>query len=147
MVRAAAPDMKCFTCALEAIPFGAAVCETNVPCESTVQLGIPSGQTERIIQVERHQTALCEIADHQKFISLPVLFQLRDKATPNGIVLKAGAVLLTPKIDIELEIPEEDIQKLPETFTGWYLYFRGAYFNDQKLILILDPEKLAENIR
>jgi chemotaxis signal transduction protein len=54
-------------------------------------------------------------------------------------------ILLTPKVDIDLEIPEENIRGLPASFSGWSKYFRGACFNDQGVILILDPQKLKED--
>ena len=117
-----------------------------------INLGIPAEQTERIIPVTRVQNAVHESENQEAFISLPVLFQQKDTAAPHGVVLKpsflpAGTgktVLLTPRIDIDLEIPEENIHRLPEAFAGQFRYFRGACFNSQNLILILNPEKLAE---
>jgi chemotaxis signal transduction protein len=85
------------------------------------------------------------------FISLPALFRLQESA-PNGVVLKNTSaskeasqktILLTPKIDIDLEIPDENIHRLPESFSGQFRYFRGVCFNDQNVIFILDPEKLT----
>jgi hypothetical protein len=115
-------------------------------------LGIPAEHTEKIISVERAQTAISETENGEVFISLPALFRLKENA-PNGIVLKTPdsieaaspkTVLLTPKIDIDLEIPEENIRGLPESFSGSFRYFRGACFNDQGVILILNPERLKE---
>jgi chemotaxis signal transduction protein len=109
-------------------------------------LGIPAEHTEKIISIERAQTAVFETENGEVFISLPALFQLKESA-PNGIILKAPepkTILLTPKIDIDLEIPEENIRGLPESFSGWARYFRGACFNDQNVILILDPGKIKE---
>jgi hypothetical protein len=56
-------------------------------------------------------------------------------------------VLLTPRIDIDLEIAEENIYRLPESFLGQFRYFSGACFNGQNVILILDPEKLKELVQ
>jgi hypothetical protein len=115
-------------------------------------VGIPAEQTEKIISVNRAQTAISESENGETFISLPALFRLNENA-PNGVVLKPAAsqeatapktILLTPKIDIDLEIPEENMGSLPESFSGWFRYFRGACFNDHNVILILDPEKLKE---
>jgi hypothetical protein len=101
------------------------------------------------------QSAVYESENGEMFISLPVLFRLKESAT-NGVVLKDTSVskeaapkiiLLTPKIDIDLEIPDENIHHLPESFSGQFRYFRGACFNDQNVILILDPEKLKEVFR
>jgi chemotaxis signal transduction protein len=109
-------------------------------------VGIPAEQTEKIISVSRTQTAVRETENGETFISLPALFRLNDSA-PHGVVLKnqtPKTVLLTPKIDIDLEIPEENMGSLPESFSGWSRYFRGACFNEHNMILILDPEKLKE---
>ncbi|MCL1927367.1 MAG: hypothetical protein FWG07_01050 [Treponema sp.] len=69
----------------------------------------------------------------------------------HGVVLKANdgtetpkTVLLTPRIDIDLEIPEEDIHSLPEAFVGFFRYFKGVYFTEDRIILILNIKKLME---
>ena len=120
-----------------------------------INLAIPAEQTERIIPVARVQTSVMESETQEVFISLPVLFRQKDAAAPHGLVLKtevkfsaAGfpgkTILLTPRIDIELEIPEENIHRLPEAFSGLFSCFKGACFagNSQNMTLILDPEKL-----
>jgi len=119
-----------------------------------VNLGIPAEQTERIIQATRVQDAICETENQEVFISLPVLLRQEGSAAPHGIVLKSKTgnsssvktVLLTPRIDVELEIPEENIHSLPEALGGLFRYFRGAYCTDQNMILILNPEKLIGGI-
>jgi hypothetical protein len=91
------------------------------------------------------------------FISLPALFRQKDTAAPHGLVLKPKApnsadakeasavktVLLTPKIDVEIDIPEDGIHTLPQALAGEFVYFRGAYCGEANIILILDPDKLA----
>jgi len=118
-----------------------------------INLGIPAQQTERIIQVTRIQDAVCETENQEVFISLPALLRQKDRSAPHGVVLKplvsqppntAKTTLLTPRIDAELEIPEENIHKLPKAMDGAYRHFRGAYCNDKNVILILAPEKLQE---
>ena len=114
-------------------------------------LGFPAKQTERIIQADRIQTNIYETSDRQTFISLPALLRQNDSFTVHGLVLKSpnAAVLLTPKIDIELDIPQERISRLPEIFNGVFSFFSGAFFSDAEesfgLILLLDPEKIMEN--
>ena len=134
-----------------------------------INLGIPAEQTERIIQVSRVQTSIYETGDHSSvpefpstggaFISLPALFRQED-AVFHGLVLKsirpltsdqtaddhAKTILLMPKIDIDMEIPEDAIHRLPEAFVGVFSFFTGAYFDGdgQSLILILNPQKLME---
>ena len=118
-----------------------------------INLGIPAERTERIIPVTRMQTTVFETDNDNReaFISLPMLFLQNDSVTPHGAVLKANdgtetpkTVLLTPRIDIDLEIPEEDIHGLPEAFVGFFRYFRGVYFTEDKIILILNIKKLME---
>jgi hypothetical protein len=130
--------LKYFICAL-----GEAPGRTN--------LGIPAEQTERIVSVTRIQNSICETENQEIFISLPALLRQKDKTAPHGIVLKPAAgqttktTLLTPKIDAELEIPEEDIRGLPKAMDKAYRHFRGAYCSDTNIILILDPVKLRED--
>ena len=129
--------MKYFICALDKI-----------------NLGIPAEQTERIIQVTRVQGAVYETENQEVFVSLPVLLRQKDSSAPHGVVLKSNTgessavktVLLTPRIDVELEIPEENIHSLPEALGGLFKYFRGAYCTDQNVILILNPQKLIESM-
>ena len=128
--------MKYFICALDRI-----------------FLAIPAQQTERVISVTRTQDTARETENQEVFISLPALLKQKDRTAPHGIVLKPlvsqppnapKTTLLTPKIDAEIEIPEEGIRSLPEVLGGSYRYFKGAYCADQKVILILAPEKLIE---
>jgi len=116
-------------------------------------LGIPSERTERIISVTRQQETVCETENGEVYISLPALLRQKDRTAPHGIVLKSGAggstpaataktILLTPKIDAELEIPEDAVRDLPKAMTGVYTHFRGAYCTDKNIILLLNPEKL-----
>ena len=118
----------------------------------TVLLGIPAEQTERIIPVTRLQAGIMESENQEVFISIPALFRLDDTAAPHGLVLKSGpaagkrpgkTILVTPRIDMDLEIPEESIHRLPETFGGQFPFLRGAFFTGQNMILILDPDKLV----
>jgi chemotaxis signal transduction protein len=115
-----------------------------------INLGISADRTERIIPVTRIQRTVCETENQEVFISLPVLLRQKDSSAPHGIVLKSNngessavkTVLLTPQIDVELEIPEENIHSLPEALGGLFKFFRGAYCTDQNVILILNSEKL-----
>jgi hypothetical protein len=119
-----------------------------------INLGIPAEKTERIISVTRIQDAVCETENQEVFISLPALLKQKDRTAPHGIVLKAigsqtlnttKTILLTPKIDAELDIPEENIHSLPRAMGGAYRHFRGAYCTGTNIILILNPEKLRED--
>jgi hypothetical protein len=121
-----------------------------------INIGIPAEMTERIISVTRIQSAVCETENQEVFISLPALLRQKETAAPHGIVLKplvlesqsvvttAKTTLLTPRIDAELEIPEENIRSLPRAMGGVYRYFGGAYCADKNVILIFNPKKLLE---
>ena len=128
--------MKYFICALDNNPTGS--------------LGIPAESIERIVPAEREQSTVCDTENEENFISLPMLLKLKNNAAPHGLVLKTNGIkkvmLLCPKIDIELEIPEEDIHSLPEALSESLGFFKGAYFTNQKVILIIDPGKLMESI-
>ena len=117
--------MKYFVCALDGI------------C-----MGIPAEHTERLVSAPQSP------ADTEVFITLPTVFCLKNTDAPHGIVLKSDGpvttVLLTPKIDIELDIPDEKIHALPQALTGQLQYFSGASFFDNTMILILNTEKLME---
>ena len=113
-----------------------------------ITLGIPASQTLRIISVNRNQITVYTKENEDTFISLPLLFKEKDPAAPHGIVLKSekpgNTVLMVPKVDIDLEIAQENIQCLPEVFSGLFRYFAGVYFNGDASILILNTEKLME---
>jgi len=137
--------LKYFICALGPAP-GSAFSKINI--------GIPAEMTERIIAVTRIQGAVCETENEEVFISLPLLLRQNETAAPHGVILKpagqpsantAKTTLLTPKIDAEMEIPEENIHSLPKAMNGIYRHFRGAYCTGQNVILIFNPEKLLEN--
>jgi hypothetical protein len=162
--------VKYFICALEGTPFTERKEVTTAgTLPGNVHLGIPAERTERIISMTRIQTAIYVIENQEAFISLPCLFRLKDVLAPHGIILKTDksdipinkssdisidkhikTILLTPKIDIELEIPEESIHRMPESFAGLFRCFKGAYFTaagtGQSVILLLDPEKIVESI-
>jgi len=140
--------LKYFICAPGSAP-GSALGKINI--------GIPAEYTERIIQVTRKQDAVCETENQEVYISLPALLRQQDRAAPHGIVLKPGAgttpagtataktTLLTPRIDAELEIPEDCIRGLPKAMDGGvYGHFRGAYCTGQNVILVFNPKKLLE---
>ena len=113
-----------------------------------ISLGIPADSTLRIIAVNRSQKAVYETEGEDIYISLPVLFRQNNTSAPHGIVLKSektgNTVLLTPRVEIDLEIPKESIQVLPEVFSPLFRYFKGVHFNEGNGILILNPESLMD---
>ena len=140
--------MKYFICALDEI-----------------NIGIPAERTERIIPAERTLYSVCETVIKTEtgaeagtqsetktaYISLPLLFKQKNTGAPHGIILKPSGgqapqktVLLTPRIEKEIDIPEENIHSLPESFAGLRGFFGGACFDKENVILVLDTKKLTE---
>ena len=129
--------MKYFICALDGKHWN-----------STSYLGIPAEQTERLIPADRTQTVVYETDNEEAFILLPALFDLKDRDAPHGLILKNAprikTILLSPRIENEMEIPPQEIHQLPDALSAMHTYFTGIFFTDDKVILILDPEKLLE---
>ena len=119
-----------------------------------ISLGIPAEQVEHIIPADKTLADKTpadenETGNDAVKIFLPELFGQKAE-TPHGLILKTGnqnkKILLTPRIEIDLEIPDEKIKKLPESFTGIYSCFTGACFADSgKMIFIINAEKITEN--
>ena len=119
-----------------------------------VYLGVLSECTERVISVSRKQTSIMESEKQEVFISLPLLFGRADLGAPHGIVLKSKnnerkTTLLAPPLDIDLEIPEEEIFTVPKAFGGRLCYFKGACFikkeQEERLVFTLDIDKLLKD--
>ena len=140
----------------------------------TVYLGIPSEFVERVISVSANglsgsgmQSSVCEIHGNDVYISLPLLFGRADLPSPHGLVLKSGessspvngerkTILLTPPLDIDLEIPEEDVYSVPRAFSELLRYCNGSCFinidrkevdRQERLVFTLDINKLLEIAR
>jgi len=116
-----------------------------------ISFGFPAASTEQIIQLSREQNSFCETGNNEIFISLPVLFRQRFTAF-HGLILKLivsqdkKVILLTPKIEMDMEIPDDKVHGLPEVLSGPFIFFKGVFFNDDKPVFILNPEKLLGNI-
>ena len=139
--------MKYFICALD-----------------TIQIGIMAQKTERIIQSDRTLSSVFETQTNtdeeiEAFISLPALLMQKNTDTPHTLVLKSSVIpssqlkaklfLLTPKIDNELDIPEEHIHQLPLALNDLRGYIKGIYFSGQTvqtMVLILNIDTLLERI-
>ena len=136
--------MKYFICVLDSISF------KSLCYKSLCYLGIPADHIERIIPADRALGAVHETEGEEAIVSIPALLKLKEQTAPNGLILKTPGpvknMLLSPKIDVELEIPEDDIYSLPEALAEGLRFLRGAFFTEQKLILILDPQKLIESV-
>jgi hypothetical protein len=116
-------------------------------------LGIPSECTQRVISVSRKQLSVCETEEQHIFISLPLLFGRADISAPHGIVLKENKekqiTLLAPLLDIDYEIPDENIFTVPKAIGAKLRYLKGACFikkdREERPVYIVDIEKLMED--
>ena len=124
-------------------------------CElDNIFLGIASEQIQRIIPVSGLRVNVLETENEDAFISIPALFCQKGNAI-HGLILKKSlsglpgkTTLLTPGIDMDIELPEDNISRLPGVFTGIFSLFKGACFTEDgnKMILILDLEKLTDKL-
>ena len=126
--------MRYFLCTLNSQP-------------AAVQLAIPMRHTERIITVEKTRPVKSGNGEKAEvFVSLLALLEPESADATHGIILRSERapkiVLLAPQIDRDLEIPEESIHQLPNAFLKLSDYFRGAFFDEQTLILLLNTEKI-----
>ena len=122
--------MRCFICTFNMIKFG-----------------IPADAAKQIIQFSRVQNSMIEKENNEVFISIPALFKQYSEEY-HGLILKMDVsevkkiILLTPKIEMEIEIPDNSIHSLPKLFSGPFIYFNGVFFNDNNPVFIINTEKL-----
>jgi len=118
----------------------------------TINSAIPSAWAARIIPITREQSGVYASEDQKTFISLAALFRLQGISGEYGVILKSGAdggnerILLTPKIDQEVELPEESIHRLPEIMEDSFRFCRGVSFAGSGALYVLDMEKIMEVI-
>ena len=114
-----------------------------------IGFGIPAESTERIINLSHSQNSFMESADADKeiYVSLPALFK-QNFTTPHGLVLKfcvsedRKIILLTPKIEKDMVIPDENVRRLPKVFAGPFVFFNGMFFYDEIPVFVFNPDKI-----
>ncbi|MCL2229590.1 MAG: hypothetical protein FWC01_00695 [Treponema sp.] len=80
---------------------------------------------------------LCMFFSNQKY---------NENSPSHGIVLKQETddnkttVIITPPVEEDINVAQEEIHSLPESFCGVYSSFNGMFFNKQKIIFFLDVE-------
>ncbi|MCL2442869.1 MAG: hypothetical protein FWD13_05315 [Treponema sp.] len=117
-----------------------------------IRFGIPAEYTEKIIQLSREQNSLYETVNNDILVSLPALFE-RNFSTLHGLILKLSVlegkkiILLTPKIEKEIDIPDGCIHSLPNVFSGPFVFFRGVFFSDENPVFIINPEKISGRVK
>jgi hypothetical protein len=139
-------------------------------------LAIPMDAVSFITQHQKKAEKALEYKaqKHNTYISLPLLFKQPLLNIRHGIILKAGSndednniienktILLTTKVECEIEIPEKEIHSIPKTLEvmRFSLLFNGIIFNShtgnehavsnfsqEDMILLFNPEKLIKNIK
>ena len=119
-----------------------------------IYIAVAADRVKRFVSQENSKDS-ADI-DH---VSIPVYMifgklQCAENMSQHGIVLKQEAcasdgcggnktyMIITPPVERDIDIEENEIQSLPGSFTGIYSSFNGLYFNEQKIIFFLDIEKL-----
>ena len=123
--------------------------ETNSPLTGISLLAIPSEKIEKIYASQREMKEITEEEDGEVFFSIPLLLKLKNNLPSHALkikknILKENLVLLCPKVDLEIDIPDENIHPLPYTMSKMN-FFSNACFLENKLYLILEIEKLLEH--
>ena|GEM_PF-3210983 len=130
--------------------------ENNSALTGISLIAIPSEKIEKIYSTEILPEKLINKHEGEIHISIPLLLDLKNKIPSHALKIKTikieekyiaeKAVLLCPKVDIEIDIPDENIQPLPIALKKLFSFFSGAFFEENKLYLILEPEKIMEHI-
>ncbi|MDR2952997.1 MAG: hypothetical protein LBU82_07120 [Treponema sp.] len=126
--------MKHFLCAFDAL-----------------YLGLRADRVERVFSLSAARQLESGAGEEGACISLPALFGRAGFASPHGIVLKPfdnekKITLLSPPLDIDVDIPEESVYSLPRALQGGLRFASGACFlakEKERLVLILDLEKIS----
>jgi hypothetical protein len=114
-----------------------------------ILLGFPSVLAAEFIALRRSQSALFERDKSECFFSMPVLFGKPAVPTVHGIVLKGcreRTIALAPRIDTDMDIPEEAVHPLPALIGDTLPFVRGVAFIGDALILLVNPDTLLEEI-
>ena len=113
--------MKCFICVADGM-----------------YLGIPADKTERIMPSADAGQGAILLAD---------LLAFNDKSPVHALLIKnpVNKTLLTPKIESEIEIPEESVRRLPASLSPMEKYFIGASFLNENVLLIFNTDQLTED--
>ena len=110
-------------------------------------LGISAEQTEQIIQLNDVQNIDQKAGAILSCISPAELFKLNDINNLHGLILKSCSqektIIAVPKIETDLDIPDEKIQKLPQILCTLLWFIKGCYFNESKLILIINEKDIT----
>jgi hypothetical protein len=84
-------------------------------------------------------------AGGEKTVSLPALLAASGPWPPpvHAAAFKEGAGrLLLPRITGDLDIPDETIHPLPEPLPALLPWFRGLFFTEKDMFLLLDGKKI-----
>ncbi|MDR0526113.1 MAG: hypothetical protein LBG90_09635 [Spirochaetaceae bacterium] len=97
-------------------------------------LGVPADRIERLFIAS---------PQNEEGLSIPQMFH-RPVPAPHAASLKPkGTILLLPRIDIDLDIPDAEIHAMPRAF-GEKSLFAGACFRNGDLILLLNIEEIEK---
>ena len=104
-------------------------------------LGIPSAKIEKILSFESS-------SEIKKQVSIPALFKLNDSKIVHALILKEkDALVLCPKIEVEIDVQEDSIKTLPVLLSHRFNCIQGLAFVKDDLVLLLDTDKLLEVVK
>jgi len=134
-------NMRVFLC-----PYGGF--SLAIPMDAVLSVTLHHKKTEETVEVNQENL--------NTYISLPLLLNCAGGEPRHGIILKDGdderlekkTVLLTYEIESEIELAQNKIYPLPESFSAMKFsqYFMGMVFS-KELILLLNPEQTVQNIK
>jgi len=130
-----------------------------IPMDAVLSVTLHQKKTEETVELNPENL--------NTYISLPLLLNCAGPEPRHGIFLKDGnderlekkTVLLTYEIECEIELAKNQIYPLPGSFSAMKFsrFFLGLVFsnvekktdgiNSQELILLLNPEYIAQNIK
>ena len=112
-----------------------------IPMSSVSTLALYTGSREGCETITRGEN------DGSTFISLPLLFGLGSEIIKHSITLNSDnkIVLLCTEVELETDIPDEEIYPLPKVLDGtrFYTLFSGIKFASTP-VLFLDTKQLIQ---
>ena len=117
-----------------------------IPMEAVGSMMLYNKETEKNIQHDQEK--------RNTYVSLPGLFNMKDKAVYHGVILRKWnsnenkIVLLTAEVKRDTEIPDEEFHPIPKTLDAMNFssMFKGIQFSGSP-VLLLNIEHLVQIIQ
>jgi len=117
-----------------------------IPMEAVGSMMLYNQETEKTIQHDQEK--------RNTYVSLPGLFNMKDKSVYHGVILRQWnsnenkIVLLTAEVKRDTEIPDEEFYPIPKTLGAMTFasMFKGIQFSGSP-VLLLNIEHLVQIIQ